>query len=177
MRHRQSVGVGLAMAYLSDGELRICLTHTDEGLLYGSIYGVEVDDDIFRLVDKVPENRINATCGILNNDTFINGSIHQLGKTFTRLVKEIDILVPEKLVRTGLSEFSIASFGIANGYGVCAKTAMVQVVPFRVEEKMRSHAMTIFVGHGRELVVESRLGVAMERSPMLLVVRTTLTNW
>lgn len=125
MGHRQRVGVCLSMSYLPNRKLRICLANADEGLLDGSVDGVKIDDDIFLIVDKISENSVDGACGILDDDTFIRRGMYKLCQTFSGFIKEVDILISEKFVRTGFCEFGVASFSVAYGDGVCPKTAVV----------------------------------------------------
>lgn len=124
------------MTYFTNGELRVGLAYANQSLLDGSVDGVKVDDDIFLLVDQISENSVDGARGILDDDTFVCWGMYKLCDAFSRFVQEVNVLISEKFIRTCFCEFGVASFGIAHGDGVCAKTSVVQIVPFRIEQEL-----------------------------------------
>lgn len=146
------------MTDFSDNELRVGFADTDKSLLDGSVDGVEIDDYIFWLVDEVAENCVYATSCVLDYNALVHRCMHELCKAFSGFIEEIDVLIAEKLIRTGFCELCVASFGVADRDGICAKAAMIQIVPFGVEKEMGSHGMAEFGGHGPEITAVQGLG-------------------
>lgn len=95
----------------------------DDRLLEGAVDGGEVNDHVALLEEQVPQDRVDARRGILDEHALLHGDVQELGHGGAGLVQSLGKLPADEGVRTRFSGILELAEGGADRGGICPKRA------------------------------------------------------
>lgn len=107
--------------------MRCRLQDGEDRILAGAVDGVEVDYHVSRSVDEIPEHRVDAHGGVLEEDAGVDGHVEEFGDGAAGREEVLFRLVAHELVRGGFGEVLEAAEFIAHGFRIGAVGAVIEI--------------------------------------------------